>query len=122
MEQVTENIKTASESLPHSLTGREIEIIKKVKDYYKSKMLVDCTKCKYCMPCPTGVNIPENLWAYNHASLFNDTKRTDHIINTWLKKEERASGCVQCGQCEEKCPQNIEIIKHLEIIADTYEK
>ncbi len=122
MEQVAENIKTASESLPHSLTDHEIEVIKKVKDYYKSKMLVDCTKCKYCMPCPTGVNIPENLWAYNHASLFNYLKRADHIINTWLKKEERASSCVQCGQCEEKCPQNIEIIKHLAIIANKYEK
>ena len=121
IEQVAENIKTASESTPNSLTDKEIDILDNDKKIYDSRMLVNCTNCRYCMPCPTGVNIPENFRAYNHASLFNDEKRADHIINTWMKKEQRASSCVQCGQCEEMCPQNIEIIKHLAIIAEKYE-
>jgi len=122
MEQVVENLKTASETTVDSLTSQEVETINKVKDFYNSRMIVNCTNCKYCMPCPVGVNIPENFWAYNHESIFDDFGKADYWINKWLEEPQRASNCVQCGQCEQQCPQNIEIIKHLDIINNKYIK
>lgn len=122
MEQVIENIESAARSTPNSLTEQENKVIDKVKEFYNSRMIVPCTKCKYCMPCPAGVNIPECFWAYNHAALFDDKGKAEYWINSWLNKENRPSNCTECGQCETKCPQNIEIIKHLAIIADKYEK
>ena len=122
MEQVVENVKTASEGFANSLTKEEINIIAKVRDFYNSRTVVDCTNCKYCMPCPTGVNIPDNFRAYNHESMYGDFEGSKMMITAWMDEGERASNCIQCGQCEGKCPQNIEIIKHLEIIADRYEQ
>ncbi len=121
MDQVVENVKTASDSTPDSLTPQEKEVIQKVKNIYEDRTLVPCTNCKYCLPCPQGVNIPENFWAYNHASIFSDEGKADFWINNWLEPEKRASNCVECGECESKCPQGIEIIKHLQIIEEKYE-
>jgi len=122
MEQVIENLETASSALSGSLTEEEKDALKKVKEIFNDRMLVNCTNCKYCMPCPAGVNIPENFWAYNHASIFSDHDKADYWVNSWLTEKQRPSNCIQCGACERKCPQNIEIMKHLAIIKDRYEK
>ena len=121
MEHVKENTQTASQARPQSLTEKERNLIKQVKEFYQTKILVDCTSCKYCMPCPVGVNIPENFWAYNHDSLFDDFGKAKYWITGWLNKEQRASNCIECGQCEERCPQNISIREHLKNIAIRYE-
>lgn len=121
MEQVVENVETASDSVAGGLTAREEETIQQVKQIYEDRTLVPCTNCKYCLPCPQGVNIPENFWAYNHASIFGDEGKAQFWINGWLEPEKRASNCVECGECEGKCPQGIEIIKHLQIIEEKYE-
>lgn len=122
IEQVTENIESASNFTAHSLSTQEKDILHKVRDFYNSRTIVNCTNCKYCMPCPAGVSIPQCFAAYNQDSIYNDFKGAYNMINYWLDKKERASNCIECGQCETKCPQNIEIIKHLAIIADKYEK
>ncbi len=120
MEQTEENVKIAAETKANSLTSEENRIISAVKDIFKSRMRVDCTRCNYCMPCPRGVNIPENFWAYNHDALFGDTDKAKFWINNWLEEQQRASNCVECGKCETKCPQNISIIKHLKAIKELY--
>jgi len=121
IEQVKENVAVASESTADSLTDKDIDTISKVRDFYYSRIRVNCTRCKYCMPCPAGVNIPDNLWAYNNDAIYDDFAGSRDQINMWMDKSERASNCVECGQCETHCPQNIEIIKTLAIIADKYE-
>lgn len=121
MEQVVENVETAADSVASGLTTQEEETIQKVKQIYEDRTLVPCTNCKYCLPCPQGVNIPENFWAYNHASIFGDEGKAQFWINGWLEPEKRASNCVECGECMEKCPQGIDIIKHLQIIEEKYE-
>lgn len=121
MMQVVENVNIASGAHPQSLTQHERDIIKQVKAFYAEKMAVNCTTCRYCMPCPVGVNIPELFWAYNHAALFDDVGKAKYWVNNWLKEHERPSNCIECGECEDKCPQNLEIRKHLKTIAENYE-
>lgn len=121
LDHVKENIRTASEAYPNSLTHQEKDLISEVREFFINKTEVNCTNCQYCMPCPAGVNIPENFWAYNHDSQFNDTDKAKYWITGWLKEHARASKCVDCGKCETHCPQSIEIRKHLKMIAEKYE-
>ncbi|MDA3955271.1 aldo/keto reductase [Oceanispirochaeta sp.] len=121
MEQVQENLKVAGEALPGTLTEKENNIIGKAKDYFHSKIRVDCTNCRYCMPCPQGVYIPEIFWAYNHEALFDDFAKAKFWTTGFLKEQQRASNCNSCGQCEKHCPQNIEIRRHLKDVAARYE-
>mgnify|MGYP006380605467 CR=1 FL=1 len=74
----------------------------------KEQKLIACTGCRYCMPCPFGVNIPENFTVYNRHAMG------EVLNNEWYKKMEypkdaTASLCVQCGACIKKCPQGINI-------------
>jgi len=74
------------------------------------------------MPCPSGVYIPELFWAYNHDVLFNDTGKAKFWVNGFLKPEQRASACTDCGICMDHCPQGIEIPKHMKKIVELYEE
>ena len=121
MDHVKENIKTASEAHPESLSEQGKSVIQQVKAFYHDRMLVNCTNCRYCMPCPVGVNISELFWAYNHDSIFDDFGKAKFWVTGWLKEHERASKCVDCGACEEHCPQNISIREHLQKVAEKYE-
>lgn len=71
MEQVKENIKLAEKSLPNFLTEEDKKLISRVKEIYRSKTRVYLTGCHYCMPCPSGVNIPENFKYLNNAEMFD---------------------------------------------------
>ncbi|WP_010250656.1 aldo/keto reductase [Acetivibrio cellulolyticus] len=120
--QAEENIRIASESEADSLTAEENKLIEQAKQFFLERTVVNCTNCRYCMPCPVGVNIPENFWALNHATQFNDHGKADFWINGWLGQEARPSNCVECGLCESKCPQNIQIRKYLKVVKEKYEK
>ena len=120
--QLEQNLKTASEGVAGCLTEKEQGLINEAKQFFMDHTVVDCTNCRYCMPCPVGVNIPENFWALNHDSQFNDPGKANFWINGWLNKEQRASNCIECGKCEEHCPQNIEIRKYLKVVTEKYEK
>ena len=121
MDQVVENLKVASEARPSSLTAQDNSIINQAKEYFHSKIRVDCTNCRYCMPCPQGVYIPEIFWAYNHEALFDDFDKAKFWTTGFLKEQQRASNCNSCGACEKHCPQNIEIRRHLKDVAARYE-
>lgn len=113
LDHVIENIITTSKSLPNSLTQDELDIIVKVKKQYKEMTKVGCTDCGYCMPCPVGVDIPRNFSLYNEIYIYDDLKHSTMVYNNFLDEKSRASSCIECKQCEEACPQNIEISKHL---------
>lgn len=71
---------------------------------------VHCTKCRYCLPCPQGVNIPRNFELYNDKVAFAGRQdQHNNIMYRMMAEHEKASACVQCGECEAKCPQGIEI-------------
>ena len=115
MDNVTENIKTASVAAPNSLTEKELEIMDNVKSVFKERIKVNCTACEYCMPCPFGVNIPKNFAVYNEYSLFV-TPATEKELKARYNSvgdKERADKCVECGKCESHCPQVIKIREEL---------
>ena len=113
MKQVVENLKIAGNSMPNALSENELNIIDKVRDLYSSMTKVKCTGCKYCVPCPNNVSIPEIFACYNEAAIYN-THQESAKEYTDLKKASRdASLCIECGKCEEVCPQKLPIIKHL---------
>ena len=106
-EQVADNIATASAGEPGSLTEAERELVGTVREIYRSRIKADCTACKYCLPCPAGVDIPGVFARLNNASLYDDFEGAKAA---YLEKvTEKASACTQCGACIPKCPQNIEI-------------
>lgn len=121
MDHIKENIKEANNGYANSLIKEELELIDRVKKIYISKIKVDCTDCKYCMPCPFGINIPKNFKYLNRASIYQDFKNQKKKYNKDLRPNERASNCKKCGKCEEACPQNIKIRNMLDEVVKTLE-
>ncbi|MGL6104854.1 aldo/keto reductase [Romboutsia sp.] len=123
LEHVKDNIRIVNElGRINSLTENESNAIDSLCKAMKEKIKVSCTDCRYCLPCPAGVNIPKCFELYNDASMFNDVEGGKFAYTMFVKgNNEEASKCVKCGKCEEACPQNIEIINNLETIKNTFE-
>jgi predicted aldo/keto reductase-like oxidoreductase len=115
MDQVVANVEYASRGEAGSLTGADLALIERAREAYRARTVVDCTSCRYCMPCPEGIDIPAILSCVNNASLFDDAagEKTGYNIEVALKHTAPASQCAECGQCEEACPQQLEVIKEL---------
>lgn len=112
MEQVRENIASAERSGPGNLSAEELALIARVRDMYRRLAPIPCTGCEYCQPCPNEVKIPRIFEIYNEAMMYG-TPEQARMFYGWLKEEERADRCAACGECEEKCPQDIAIIEWL---------
>ena len=110
------------EGIPGALSVHDLDVVARVKEEYKRRMKVDCTNCRYCMPCPQGVNIPECFNRYNMAFMFDDEKMAKDTYFVFVKDYERASLCVECGACEEVCPQNLPIRQQLKEVVSLFEK
>jgi uncharacterized protein len=113
MEQVAENLRIAGTGLPGSLSPEELALVDRVRDTYRAILKVPCTGCAYCMPCPNGVNIPQNFTLYNEAFMFGDPDMAAFVYNRFLPPPSRASACLACGACEPHCPQGIPIMEEL---------
>ncbi|PRR81014.1 aldo/keto reductase [Clostridium luticellarii] len=113
MAQVVDNINTANEGEADSLTKEEMALVNFAKKTLKEKMKISCTGCRYCMPCPSGIDIPNNFSVYNNAYLFDCLPFARLQYNMNFTKEAKASNCVQCGKCEKRCPQHIAIREEL---------
>ncbi|MDR2405799.1 MAG: aldo/keto reductase [Deltaproteobacteria bacterium] len=123
MSQVEDNLKSAEEFGETGFGEDDALAIDQVGEYFAKRIKVDCTQCGYCMPCPSGVDIPKNLSFLNQYHLFDakETKeRCKFYYAVMLAASERAIHCTQCGECLEKCPQNIPIPESLAQTADLY--
>jgi len=125
MEQVKENIESANFSVINSLTEEELQTISELRNAYDKYDLVPCTSCRYCLPCPNGVSIP---WVFRflndlgywgeerkaRISFFYDKMaKTQEALEEGLSQGDEVDGaailCIQCGECLDKCPQQIDI-------------
>jgi predicted aldo/keto reductase-like oxidoreductase len=114
IEHIDENIKTAENTLPNSLTEEDLKTIEKAEKIYNSRIVANCTDCKYCMPCPNGVDIPANIEMINDAYMFDDIEGHKKSYKKFIEDEKKAYNCIKCGLCEPKCPQKISIMDVLE--------
>jgi len=118
MAMVDENVATASRE--ESLTSAERQKVLDTLEDTKNLSDLYCTGCGYCMPCPNNIDIPANFIAMNYYKVWGlerparerykrlGTKRIDDTtVEAW------AEACIECGECEPKCPQNIPIIEQL---------
>lgn len=117
--QVDENLAIASSAKPGSLTSEELALIDEVEKTYRSLIQVGCTSCRYCMPCPHGVDIPRNFGQYNEHFMFNQSEASKGGYQ-WIPAAERADRCTSCGVCVELCPQQIAIPEVMARVATTF--
>jgi predicted aldo/keto reductase-like oxidoreductase len=113
MRHVEENVIYADRSGPGTLKAHELTLFEEVKNAYNRLGFVGCTSCNYCMPCPQAVDIPTILGQYNeyHMSGGSEEVKTNYWRN--INPDNHASNCVACGECEEKCPQQLPIRKFM---------
>lgn len=111
LEMVKENTETASKAWAGAFTEAEEGLLQDVINAINAKVKVGCTGCRYCMPCPKNVDIPGTFAAYNRR--YSDGRRAaivEYMMCTALRKDSSAaSNCVECGKCEQHCPQHIQI-------------
>jgi len=106
MEQVIENVASADESGPGTLSEGDLIAIAQACDKYRGLFPIPCTECRYCMPCPNGVWIPHNLGMYNLGATHGQLELAREKYSG-LNESGRASACIQCRECEDLCPQHI---------------
>ena len=114
-EMVSENIRIASDAEPGHLTEEDMEIVAQIRQIIRQREKVGCTGCRYCMPCPKGVDIPGNFHYYNLMYMEKKSSaRKEFARNMGLRKEPGfATQCVGCGLCEKHCPQHLPIRQKL---------
>jgi len=137
MQHVIENIDSASKSGVNSLTDDELNTISDLRKAYNKYIVVPCTSCGYCIPCPNDVSIPFILRLLNDMAYWGESGRQritffyNYLAKTQEDIEERRSKdqeidgaatlCIQCGECLDKCPQQIEIPDFMEKANEIFE-
>ena len=115
LDMIKENLTTAQVSHPGSLTPEDRAVYAKVVAAINENMKVGCTGCRYCMPCPKGVDIPGTFAAYNRMASDGYWKAlTEYFMITGVRKDYTGPGnCIGCGKCEQHCPQHLPIRQEL---------
>ena len=111
MEQVEDNLKTFGEFKP--LSEEEMQIVDDVKAILDSRVQNGCTGCRYCMPCPAGVDIPGCFSAWNTYHVYQNYYAVNWKWETEMGEAHQAKNCVGCGKCEQACPQKLSIREDL---------
>lgn len=120
MEQVEDNLKTFAAFKP--LSEKESQEIDEIVTLIKSRVQSRCTGCRYCMPCPAGVDIPGNFRVWNTYHMYQNYNMVKRSWEVELADGKQAKCCVKCGKCEAACPQKLSIRSDLEKVQADLEK
>lgn len=114
--QTVENISYASRSDINMLSEKELAMFTQAKKVFDTMALVSCTKCRYCMPCPAGLDIPATFEAYN-TTVSKGEKQAQKLYEALSVKP---AACLSCKACEKVCPQHIKISKTMKEISEKF--
>jgi len=108
---VQDNIATASDAKAGEFSDQDKAMLRKVAAAINKNMKVPCTGCRYCVPCPKLIDIPEKIAQYNQKYKDHRYVSSSEILVSKLtgKAVSNPYGCINCGLCEKRCPQNIAI-------------
>jgi len=120
MEQVQDNLNTFGTFKP--LSAKEQETIRQVTDILRSRVQNGCTGCRYCMPCPAGVNIPGCFSAWNTYHMYQNYHVVEWNWEVNLGDAHQPKNCVECGKCESQCPQKLSIREDLKKVQSDLDK
>ncbi len=120
MEQVDDNLKTFENFSP--LSEEEKKAIQDIVTLIKSRVQNGCTGCRYCMPCPAGVDIPGNFRAWNTYHMYQNYNVVSWQWEKEIGESKQAKNCIKCGKCEQACPQKLAIRADLEKVQADLEK
>lgn len=119
LEQMEDNLKFMRDFQP--LSDEEQQVVKAAREALLQFDRIACTGCHYCTPgCPMEIHIPEIFAVMNVYKMYGDLNEARRDYG-WRPKGAKASECVQCGQCEDACPQHLPIISLLEEVVETLE-
>ena len=116
LDQVKDNLNTFEEL--DNLTEEEMKVVENVAAALKARTKNGCTGCRYCMPCPAGVDIPGNFSAWNVYYKYNSQRAASWTIRQIKANEGFAEKCIKCGKCEQVCPQHLNIRKDLATLSE----
>ena len=111
MAQVEDNLNTFIGFKP--LSEKETATIEEIVTLLNSRVQNGCTGCRYCMPCPAGVNIPGNFKAWNNYHMYQNYNVVKWAWETEMGEKQQAKNCIECGKCEAHCPQKLSIREDL---------
>ncbi len=120
MEQVEDNLKTFTPFKP--LSQEERAVVEDVAATIKSRVQNGCTGCRYCMPCPAGVDIPGCFAAWNTYHMYQNYNVVKWRWEKEIGPEHQAKNCIKCGKCEEACPQKLSIREDLAKVQEDLDK
>ena len=133
MEHLQDNLRTYSPL--DTLTGEELDFLQDIATRMMQFDTIPCNDCKYCMPCPYGIDIPAILLHYNKCLNEGNTPassreegyrkaRRAYLVgyDRSVPKLRQADHCIGCNQCSPHCPQRIDIPKEMQRINDYVEK
>lgn len=120
MEQVEDNLGTFADFKP--LSEQEQSTIRQVTEILRSRVQNGCTGCRYCMPCPAGVDIPGCFAAWNTYHMYQNYHSVSWNWEMVLGDAHQPKNCVQCGKCEAQCPQKIAIREDLKKVQADLDK
>ena len=112
-EQIDDNLRIFDTVEPNIMSEEELKLMEEVRAAYISRTKIGCTGCRYCMPCPNGVNIPGIFSTWNNVSLYDTKPEHSWDLKQILEKGNGADNCIGCGACEAACPQHLDIIEKL---------
>lgn len=112
MEQVEDNLRTFSSFKP--LSEAEKQGITDIVTTLRSRVQNGCTGCRYCMPCPFGVDIPGTFQAWNSYHMYENYNVVKWSWENNIGEAHQPKNCVKCGKCEAACPQKLHIREDLE--------